>query len=417
MSSQIPILDDAFFNTSFGITRAWIERVAHMTSCKPPAHPGRLHPFLGQVIAVLRDTDAAPGFDPPKSYCPPPIRFPEHVRFMTPEEVLARWGWEEREARESPEYYGRLVEMLRDMQADDATADLAWERLALHGWATDAYFWFNPDDEEGSGIGLPADVDLDDNEGASASIGDPADVDLHHEEGDSTLGNPADVNVEDEANDDDWEDEASDVVTIAGNADSPSPSATLPNGITEDDLAGFHPAIRANILRLAAQDAEEDTTGIEDIDEVSGWAVPPATDDDGDALTEDEIQAWATAATTAPSEWEDYEEEGWETDDNGEDNNNEENNNDDDDDEIVWPGWAAPGVGFPNPHDHAFPMYLVPHVMHENTWNDDTTHYMYVRGRLVCCGYSGPRRFDGCSQGRRVGDGVEDHEGEDGDEE
>lgn len=110
MTTQIPTLDEAFFNASFGITRAWIERVAHMTSCKPPAHPGRLHPFLGQVIAVLRDTDAAPGFDPPKSYCPPPIRFPEHVRFMTPEQVLARWGWEEREARESPEYYGQLVE-------------------------------------------------------------------------------------------------------------------------------------------------------------------------------------------------------------------------------------------------------------------------------------------------------------------
>ncbi|KAF9641176.1 hypothetical protein BFW01_g535 [Lasiodiplodia theobromae] len=390
MTTQIPTLDEAFFNASFGITRAWIERVAHMTSCKPPAHPGRLHPFLGQVIAVLRDTDVAPGFDPPKSYCPPPIRFPEHVRFMTPEQVLARWGWEEREARESPEYYGRLVEMLRDMQADEATADLAWERLALHGWATDAYFWFNADDEEGSGIGLPADVDLDDDEGASASIGDPADVDFRAEASGSVLGDPADVNVEDEADDGDWEDEASDDdVTMADDAASASASPTLPNGITEEDLQGFDPVIRANILRLAAEDAEEDTSGIEDIDEVvSDWAVAPST-----------------AAATAPSEWEGYdeEEEGWETDDDAADN--------DDDDEIVWPGWAAPGVGYPNPADHAFPMYLVPHVMHENAWHEGSTHYFYVRGRLVCCGLSGPpRRFEGCSQGRREADNMDDGE-------
>ncbi|KAF4544338.1 putative DNA polymerase alpha catalytic subunit [Lasiodiplodia theobromae] len=395
MSSQIPTLDEAFFNASFGITRAWIERVAHMTSCKPPAHPGRLHPFLGQVIAVLRDTDVAPGFDPPKSYCPPPIRFPEHVRFMTPEQVLARWGWEEREARESPEYYGRLVEMLRDMQADEATADLAWERLALHGWATDAYFWFNPDDEEGAMIGTPADVNLyDDEEGLS--IGDPADVDLHNEEA-SAIGDPADVDWEDVPSDDDDGD-----VTIADDAASASP--TLPNGITEDDLEGFDPVIRANILRLAAEDAEEDTSGIEDIDEVSDWAVPPDSDNEP---TEDEIQAWATAAATAPSEWENYEEEeGWETDDG-----NDDVDGDEEDDEIVWPGWAAPGVGFPNPNDHAFPMYLVPHVMHENAWHEGSTHYFYVRGRLVCCGLSGPPRgFEGCSQGRREAGNMDDNE-------
>lgn len=110
MTTQIPILSDAFFDEQFRNTRDYIQRVASMTACKPPAHPGRLHPFLGQVMAALRDTDAAPGFDPPKWYCPPPIRFPEHVRFMTPEEVLARWGWDEEFAAEAPEYYGRLVE-------------------------------------------------------------------------------------------------------------------------------------------------------------------------------------------------------------------------------------------------------------------------------------------------------------------
>lgn len=110
MTTQIPILDDAFFNEQFRITSDYIERVAAMTACKPPAHPGRLHPFLGQVMAALRKPDAAPGFDPPQAHHPPPIRFPEHVRFMTPEDVLARWGWEEREAAESPVYYGRLLE-------------------------------------------------------------------------------------------------------------------------------------------------------------------------------------------------------------------------------------------------------------------------------------------------------------------
>lgn len=296
--------------------------------------------------------------------------------------------------------------MLCNMQADEATADLAWERLVRHGWAEDAYYRFDADEEEGSGIGLPADLDLDDGEGANASIGDLAEVDLHNGEA-STTGDPADVDWEDEPSDDDDSD-----VTIADNA-SASASPTLPNGLTEEDLAGFDPVIRANILRLAAQDAEEDLSNVETIDEVSDWAVPPA---EGDEPTEEEIRAWAT--TTVPSEWEDSEEEeeyeedeydeGWETDEGSETNAAAAADDNDDDDEIVWPGWAAPGVGYPDPHDHAFPMYLVPHVMHENAWDEGgSTQYMYVRGGLVCCSYSGPpRRFENC-QGRRVEDGVE----------
>lgn len=270
--------------------------------------------------------------------------------------------------------------MLRATQADEATAERAWERLALHGWDNGAYFHFDDDDAM---IGTPADLDLDDDdEGASASIGDPADVEF------------------DDETSDDWEDEASDDATIADDANSASPTATLPNGLTEEDLAGFDPIIRANILRLAAEDAAEDLSDIETIDEVSGWAAAPDPDDEP---TDDEIRAWATA----PSEWEGYEEEeeeeydeGWESDDEDDDRAAAA---EDEDDEIVWPGWAAPGVGYPDPHDHAFPMYLVPHVMHENAWDEGgSTQYVYVRGGLVCCGYSGPpRRFESC-EGRRV---------------
>lgn len=110
MSIPFPILDNTFYKDQFLITSYKIESVAALTANKPPAHPGLLHPFLGQVMAALRDRDAAPGFIPPKCYCPPPIRFPEHVRFMTAEEVLARWGWDEEFAAEAPEYYAQLVE-------------------------------------------------------------------------------------------------------------------------------------------------------------------------------------------------------------------------------------------------------------------------------------------------------------------